>query len=217
MDVKVYNVEGKEKGTAHLSDGVFNIKPNNNAIYYSLKTELANERHGTASTRGRSEVRGSGAKPWRQKGTGRARAGRRQSPIWVGGGIVFGPKPRDYSLRLPRKIKRLSVKSILSQKLSENALKVVEDFTVETGKTKDFTSIASRLVDNDKRQRVLIIDKEPNQLNKRAGRNIPWIRYYDADLLNTKELFYATQLILTESAVQLLNEKYSNSRESERT
>jgi len=217
MDVKVYNVEGKEKGTAHLSDGVFNIKPNNNAIYYSLKTELANERHGTASTRGRSEVRGSGAKPWRQKGTGRARAGRRQSPIWVGGGIVFGPKPRDYSLRLPRKIKRLSVKSILSQKLSENALKVVEDFTVETGKTKDFTSIASRLVDNDKRQRVLIIDKEPNQLNKRAGRNIPWIRYYDADLLSTKELFYATQLILTESAVQLLNEKYSYSRESERT
>lgn len=217
MDVKMYDVEGKEKGTAHLSDEVFNIKPNNNAIYYSLRAELANERHGTASTKGRSEVKGSGAKPWRQKGTGRARAGSKRSPIWVGGGIVFGPKPRDYSLRLPRKIKRLSVKSLLSQKLSKNALKVVEDFTVESGKTRDFSNIAFRLVEDDKRQRVLIIDKGSNQLNRRAGRNIPWIRCYDADLLNTKELFFATQVILTESAVQLLNEKYSYSRESERT
>ena len=216
MDVTVYSIEGKEKGKAHLNDGVFNIKPNKNAIYYSLRAELANDRHGTASTKGRSEVHGSGRKPWRQKGTGRARAGRRQSPIWVGGGIVFGPKPRDFSLRLPKKFKRLSVKSLLTQKLSEKALKIVEDFTVETGKTKDFSSIASRLVDTDKRQRVLIIDREPNQLNKRAGKNIPWLRYYNADLLNTRDLLYATQVLLTESAVQLLNEKYSEPRKSEK-
>lgn len=209
MDVTVYNVQGKEKGTTNLSDEVFNIKPNKNAIYYSLRAELANERLGTASTKVRSEVRGSGAKPWRQKGTGRARAGSRQSPIWVGGGTTFGPKPRSYKIRLPKKIKRESVKSLLSQKMSESALKVVEDFTVESGKTRDFSAMASRLVDIDRKRRVLIIDREPNRLNKRAGRNIPWLKYYNADLLNTKDLYRATQLILTESAVQLLNEKYS--------
>jgi large subunit ribosomal protein L4 len=209
MDVTVYNVQGKEKGTTNLSDEVFNIKPNKNAIYYSLRAELANERLGTASTKVRSEVRGSGAKPWRQKGTGRARAGSRQSPIWVGGGTTFGPKPRSYKIRLPKKIKRESVKSLLSQKMSESALKVVEDFTVESGKTRDFSAMASRLVDIDRKRRVLIIDREPNRLNKRAGRNIPWLKYYNADLLNTKDLYHATQLILTESAVQLLNEKYS--------
>jgi large subunit ribosomal protein L4 len=209
MDAKLYDVEGQEKGTAHLSDEVFNIKPNKNAIYYSLKAELANERQGTASTKGRAEVRGSGSKPWRQKGTGRARAGTKQSPIWVGGGITFGPKPRDYSVRLPKKVKRLSVRSLLSLKMSEDALKIVEDFTVESGKTKDFSSIAAKLVDGDKRQRVLIIDRDPKELNRRAGQNIPWIRYFNADLLSTRELFYATQLILTESAVKLLNDKYS--------
>ncbi len=209
MDVTVYNVQGKEKGTMSLSDEVFNIKPNKNAIYYSLRAELANERLGTASTKGRSEVRGSGAKPWRQKGTGRARAGSRRSPIWTGGGAAFGPKPRSYKIQLPRKMKRESVKSLLSLKMNENTLKVVEDFTVESGKTRDFSALASRLVDIERKQRVLIIDREPNQLNKRAGRNIPWLKYHNADLLNTKDLYYATQLILTESAVQLLNEKYS--------
>jgi large subunit ribosomal protein L4 len=215
MDVKLYDVEGKEKGTASLSDEVFNVTPNKNAIYYSLRAELANARQGTASTKGRSEVRGSGAKPWRQKGTGRARAGSKQSPIWVGGGVTFGPKPRDYSVRLPRKLKKLSILSLLSLKASENAVKIVENFTVESGKTRDLLGIASRLVDEDKRQRVLFIDGEPSRLNKRAGRNIPWLRYYNADLLSTKDLFYATQLILTESAVRLLNDKYSRTRASD--
>jgi large subunit ribosomal protein L4 len=146
---------------------------------------------------------------YRQKGTGRARAGSRRSPIRVGGGVAFGPKPRSYSIRLPRKVKRLSLKSLLSHKMSEKLIKVIEDFTVDSGKTKDLSIIATRLVDKDKRKRVLIIDKEPNKLNKQAGRNIPWLKYYNADLLNTRELYYATQLLLTESAAKLLNEKYS--------
>lgn len=209
MTIKVYDIEGNEKGTESLSDDIFNIKPNKSVIYYSLRAELANERQGTASTKGRVEVRGSGAKPWRQKGTGRARAGSRQSPIWVGGGTVFGPKPRSYRVRLPKKFKRLSVKSLLSLKMNEHLLKVVENFTIESGKTKDFLLFLSKLVEDNKRIRVLIVDKEPNPLNKQAGRNIPWLKYYDADLMNTRDLFYATQLILTESAVKLLNEKYS--------
>ena len=210
MNVTVYGIDGQEKGTIELNDEVFGIKPNKSVIYYALKADLANRRQGTASTKGRSEVSGSGAKPWRQKGTGRARAGSRRSPIWVGGGTVFGPKPRDYRIKLPKKMKRLSIKSVLSLKLSNNQLKVVENFKVESGKTRDFFNIAKNLSDEDKRKRVLFIDKNPDELNKRASRNIPWIMYYDADLLNTKDLYYSTQLVITEDAVKHLNQKYSS-------
>ena len=123
---------------------------------------------------------------------------------------MFGPKPRDYGVRLMRKVRKLSIKSVLSMKAKDNVLKVMEDFSVESGKTKDFGAIAERLVEGERRRRVLIVDKELKPLNRRAGRNIPWIKYYCADLLNTRDLFYATQLILTESAVHALNEKYSS-------
>jgi large subunit ribosomal protein L4 len=209
MNTKLYDIKGKEKGTVRLNDAVFKIKPNKSAIYYALHSELANDRQGTASSKGRSEVRGSGRKPFRQKGTGRARAGTRKSPIWTGGGVAFGPKPRSYRVRLPRKMKQLSVRSILSMKNSENSLKVVEDFSIESGKTRDFYSIATSLVDEDKRRRVLFIDTDRDDMNRKAGRNIPWLNYFDAVLLNTRDLFYATQLVLTESAVKVLNEKYA--------
>jgi large subunit ribosomal protein L4 len=209
MIAKLYDIEGKEKGTIELSESVFSVKPNKSAVYYALCAELANARQGTVSTKGRSEVSGSGAKPWRQKGTGRARAGCKRSPLWRGGGTVFGPKPRDYSIRLPKKVKRLSVKSLLAMKAQADEIKVVEDFIVESGKTRDFYRIASNLVDEEKRRRVIIIDKDRNELNKRAGRNLPWIKYYDVNLLNTKDLIYATQLVITESAVKVLNEKYA--------
>lgn len=210
MNVKVYDIHGNEKGQIELNDSVFSIKPNKSVIYYALKAELSNVRQGTASTRGRSGVRGGGAKPYRQKGTGRARAGSRRSAGRVGGGITFGPKPRSYEVRLPKKLKKLSIKSLLSLKTNEDLLKIVEDFSIESGKTKDFFKIAEDLVDEKKRKRVLFIDKEPKSMNKRAGRNIRWLMYYDADLLSTRELYYATQLILTESAVKSLNEKYSS-------
>jgi len=209
MNTKLYDIKGKEKGTVRLNDAVFKIKPNKSAIYYALHSELANDRQGTASSKGRSEARGSGRKPFRQKGTGRARAGTRKSPIWTGGGVAFGPKPRSYRVRLPRKMKQLSVRSILSMKNSENSLKVVEDFSIESGKTRDFYSIATSLVDEDKRRRVLFIDTDRDDMNRKAGRNIPWLNYFDAVLLNTRDLFYATQLVLTESAVKVLNEKYA--------
>jgi large subunit ribosomal protein L4 len=209
MNTKLYDAKGNEKGTVKLNDAVFKITPNKSAIYYALRAEHANARQGTASTKGRSEVRGSGAKPYRQKGTGRARAGSRQSPIWTGGGVVFGPKPRSYRIRLPRRIKQLSIRSCLSMKAGEKLLKVVEDFNVESGKTRDFFSIASSLVEEQSRKRVLFIDADRKTMNRRAGRNISWIRYYDANLLSTRELYYASQLVLTESAVKVLNEKYA--------
>jgi large subunit ribosomal protein L4 len=209
MNTKVYDIEGKEKGTVRLNDSVFNIKPNKSAIYYALRAELANQRQGTASTKGRAEVRGGGAKPYRQKGTGRARAGTRRSPIWTGGGTTFGPKPRSYRVNLPKKMKRLSIRSLLSMKTGEQLLKVVEDFSIDSGKTKDFQKIAMSLVDEKNRSMVLFIDNDRDPLTRRAGRNIPWIHYFAANLLNTKDLYYATQLILTKSAVKLLNEKYA--------
>jgi large subunit ribosomal protein L4 len=209
MDVKLYDLEGKEKGTAFLNEAVFDIKPSKSAIYYTLRAELANKRQGTASTKGRAQVKGSGAKPWRQKGTGRARSGSKRSPIWTGGGVVFGPHPRDYGIHVPHKIKHLSVRSLLTMKRSGDKIKVVEDFTVESGKTKDFFRIATNLVDSERRRRVLLVDRDRSVENRRAGRNIPWLKYYDADLLNTRDLFYATQVVITESAVKLLNEKYA--------
>jgi large subunit ribosomal protein L4 len=208
MNTKVYDISGKEKGTVELSDSVFNITPNRSAIYYALHAELSNRRQGTASTKSRSEVSGTGRKPFRQKGTGRARAGSYQSPVRVGGGIAFGPQPRGYRISLPRKTKRLSIRSLLSMKNSEEKLKVVEDFSVDSGKTKDLHAIALKLVDADKRNRVLLVDGDRDQLTRRAGRNIPWLTYFDASLLSTRELLYASQLVLTESAVKLLNEKY---------
>ncbi len=210
MKVKIYDINGKEKGDIALADAVFNIKPNKSAIYYALRAERANMRQGTASTKGRSEVRGSGLKMYRQKGTGRARAGSRRSPVRVGGGIAFGPKPRSYRINLPKKIKKLSVRSLLSMKKIENTLKIVEDFAVESGKTGDFCRIAENLVDKNRRVRVLLIDKDRSPMNRRAGRNIPWLSYYDAALLNSRDLYYASQLILTESAVKVLNEKYTD-------
>ncbi len=209
MNIKVYDIEGKEKGTVKLNDTVFNIKPNRSAIYYALRAELANQRLGTASTKARADVRGGGAKPYRQKGTGRARAGTRRSPIWTGGGTTFGPKPRSYRIKLQRKMKRLSIRSLLSMKTGEQLLKVVEDFSIDSGKTRDFQKIALSLVDEKNRGRVLFVDNDRDPLTRRAGRNIPWIQYFEANLLNTKDLYYATQLILTKSAVKLLNEKYA--------
>ncbi|HUT66484.1 MAG TPA: 50S ribosomal protein L4 [Spirochaetota bacterium] len=209
MNVTVYDIKGKEKGDIELNDKVFGMKPNRSAIYYALKAELANSRQGTSVTKTRAEVRGSGTKLYRQKGTGRARAGSRRSPIRVGGGVAFGPRQRSYTVRLPKKIKRLSLRSLLSMKLKEETIKVVEDFTVESGKTKEFHSIAMNLVDDARRKNVLIVDGEKKESNSRAGKNIPWIKYHAADLLSSKDLYYATQLLLTEGAVKLLNEKYA--------
>src|SRR6056297_1425816 len=132
MEAKVFSVKGEEIKDIDLNDEVFNTAVNDSAIYYTINGELANRRIGTASTKNRKKVRGSNAKPWRQKGTGHARAGDKKSPIWVGGGTVFGPQPRDYHIRVPRKVKRSAMRSILSGKAQGEGLKVVEDFSIES-------------------------------------------------------------------------------------
>ena len=207
MKMKVYSIQGDPVKDITLSDEVFKREVNNDAIYYAITNELANARVGTASTKTRSEVRGSTAKPWPQKGMGRARAGRRRSPLWVGGGVVFGPRPRDYSYKVPKKLKRLAYKSILSLKTQTEKLKVVEDFTVESGKTRDLTGILEKLVDGT---RTVIVMKDDDTMLKRAGSNIPWVKTLSFNRLRAHDLFYGKNILVLETAAEKLGEFYGD-------
>jgi large subunit ribosomal protein L4 len=212
METKVYSINGKEKGTIKLDDSVFNRDVSEGSIYYAIRNELANKRVGTASSKSRGEIKGSTRKPWAQKGTGHARAGDRKSGVMVGGGVIFGPKPRDYSYTMPRKMKRTAFKSILSMKNKDGNLKVVENFTVESGKTKDIAVIMKNLVAGEKT--VLILSEEDQNL-KRAAKNIPWLRYLTYDKLNAHVLFYGKKILVQEGAVEKLNQFFTNKKEVE--
>lgn len=207
MKAKVFSKEGKELKEITLDDAVFGREVSEGSIYYAIRNELANMRVGTACTKTRAEVRGSGAKPWGQKGTGRARSGHKRSPVWVGGGTVFGPKPRDYSYAMPRKQKRAAMKSILSLKVQEEQLKVVEDFTIESGKTKDLVGILKNLVNQE---RTVIVLKDDDQMIKRAGKNIPWVRFLSYNRLRAHDLFYGKNILVLEGAAKSLNEFYGS-------
>jgi len=205
MVVDVYTVEGKVKGQIELNESIFNAKINDVLIYELIKAANANLRQGTHDTRERSDVSGGGIKPWRQKGTGRARQGSIRAPQWKGGGVVFGPHPRDYRIELPKGIKQEAYRSLLSLKFKEGAVKVVEDFAVESGKTKDIASIAKRL---NVKKGVLITDSEDTML-KRAIRNIPWFVYNNVKRLSSRDIFYSQTVIITESAAKIINSKYA--------
>lgn len=212
MDKKVYSIQGKEVKTVALSDDVFAHEISEGSIYNAIKNELANIRVGTASTKTRSEVHGAKTKPWRQKGTGRARSGRKQSPVWVGGGIAFGPRPRDYSYVLPRKVKQLAMKSILSLKASTDGFKVVENFTVSTGKTKDLVQILKTLVPSEEKTVLILKDDDANL--KRAARNISWVRFLTYNRLRAHDLFYTKNLVVMEEAAQNLGSFYAGKSEA---
>lgn len=207
MQKPVFSTQGEEIKTIELADSVFARDVSDGAIYHAIRNELANKRVGTAKTKSRGEVRGSHSKPWRQKGTGRARAGRRRSPVWVGGGNAFGPQPRDYSYTLPRKMKRLAMKSILSMKASNDALKVVEDFTIETGKTKDLARILANLVPS---KRTVVILPDDDAMIRRAGANIPWLSFLAYNRLRAHDLFYGDHVLVLESAATKLGEFYGD-------
>jgi len=206
MNCKVYSKEGKEIRTIALNDNVFGLPVNEDLIWYAINTELANKRQGNASTKGRAEVHGSNAKPYAQKGTGRARRGDKKSPVLVGGGVIFGPKPRDFSYSIPKKAKRLALKTILSLKAQSDTLKIVEDFSVESGKTKDL----AKLLDNfEPGLRTVIILKDDDPKIKRAAANIPWVKYLSYNRLEAHELFYGRQVLMLETAAKNLNDFYN--------
>jgi large subunit ribosomal protein L4 len=210
MEGKVFSVQGKELRTIELSDAVFGLPVNEDVIWYAINNELANARVGTADTKTRKEVHGTNRRPYSQKGTGRARQGDVKSPLYVGGGIVFGPHPRDYSYAMPRKAKRLAMKSILSMKAQNDTLKIVEDFTVDSGKTSDMFTVLKGIIPQDKTQRTVVILKDDDGLVKRAGRNIPWLHFLSYNRLRAHDLFYGRTVIMMESAVKNLNEFYAD-------
>lgn len=213
MEKKVYSTDGKELRTISLDDKVFGLPVNEDVIYYAINNELANMRVGTACTKGRAEVHGSNAKPYKQKGTGNARRGDKKSPINVGGGTIFGPKPRDFNYSIPKKAKRLAMKSILSLQAQSDRLTVVEDFTIESGKTKDLVKILSNFA---KGERTVIILKDDDAKIKQAGRNIPYLSFLSYNRLRAHDLFYGRKVILLEGAAKNLSDFYAdNAKEAE--
>ncbi|HVO38113.1 MAG TPA: 50S ribosomal protein L4 [Spirochaetia bacterium] len=205
MKTQVYGLDGKAVREIELADSVWNRDVSEGSIYHAIRNELANRRVGTAKIKDRGEVQGSGKKPWKQKGTGRARAGHKRSPVWVGGGKIFGPRPRDYSYTIPRKVKRLAMISILSLKTREERLKVVTDFTVESGKTKDLVTALRNLA---AKERTVVVLKDDDAMIRRAGRNVPWLSFLSFNRLAAKDLFYCQKLLVLETAATKLNDFY---------
>ncbi len=208
MEAKVYSVNGKEIRSIELNPDVFGIEVSNGSIYHAVNNELANRRVGTACTKTRAEVNYSNTKPFKQKGTGNARRGDKKSPIMVGGGTIFGPKPRDYSYTLPKKVKRLAMKSLLSLSVEEERLVLVEDFTSEDGKTKTLAGILKNFVEDGKR--TVLIMKDDDAMLRRAAKNIPYLHVLSYDKLSAKELLYGRKVIMLETAAKNLNEFYGD-------
>ena len=211
MEKKVYSIDGKELRTINLDDKVFGLPINEDVIYYAITNELANKRVGTACTKTRSEVHGSNAKPYKQKGTGNARRGDKKSPLCVGGGTIFGPKPRDFGFQLPKKVKRLAMKSILSLQAQSDRLTVVEDFTVESGKTKDLVKILNNFT---KGERTVILLKDDDSMIKRAGKNLPNVYFLSYNRLRAHDLFYGRKVIMLETAAKNLSDFYADEKEA---
>ena len=208
MEAKVFSTNGKEIKTIELSADVFGIEVSDGSIYHAVNNELANRRVGTACTKTRAEVNYSNTKPFKQKGTGNARRGDKKSPVMVGGGTIFGPKPRDYSYTLPKKVKRLAMRSLLSLSVQEERLVVVEDFTSENGKTKELVGILKNFVEDGKR--TVLIMKNDDAMLRRAARNIPYLHVLAYDKLSAKELLYGKKVVMLETASKNLNEFYGD-------
>ncbi len=209
MKIDVLKTDGSSTGRQiELSDEIFGIEPNSNAIYLSVKSYLANQRQGTSKAKERSEVRGGGKKPWKQKGRGGARAGTSRSPLWVGGGTIFGPRPRDYRQDLPKKLRRLARKSALSSKLKDEQLKVVEDFNFEKPKTKEFINILNSL--DIKGKKVLILTNGNLGSVYKAGRNIPKVKILEADKASTYDILNNQILLLQEGAVESITKTFES-------
>ncbi|MDR3342235.1 MAG: 50S ribosomal protein L4 [Treponema sp.] len=211
MNRTVYSVDGKELRSIELDDAVFGLPVNEDVIWYAINNELANKRLGTASTKDRGEIHGSNAKPYKQKGTGRARRGDKKSPVLSGGGTMFGPKPRDFSYSMPKKAKRLALKSILSLKVQSDTLKIIEDFSIESGKTKELAGLLQKFGADE---RTVVVLKDDDRMVKRAGANIPWLSFLSYNRLRAHDLFYGRRVIMLETAAKNLNAFYGVEEEA---
>ncbi|MND91333.1 50S ribosomal protein L4 [compost metagenome] len=201
--VALFNVSGSQVGEVELNDAVFGIEPNTHVLHEAVVMQRASLRFGTHKVKGRSEVRGGGRKPWKQKGTGRARQGSIRSPQWVGGGVVFGPTPRSYSYKLPKKVRRLAIKSALSSKVIDQDIIVLDALTLNAPKTKEFAAILNNLkVD----RKALVVAPSYDDNVALSARNIPGVKFVAADGINVLDVLTHDKLIITKEAVQKVEE-----------
>ena len=203
--VKIYNMLGKEAGEMELSADVFGIEPNAAVLHSAVVNYLANQRQGTQSTKTRTEVSGGGRKPWRQKGTGHARQGSIRAPQWTHGGIALGPKPRSYNYVLPKKMRRLALKSALSSKVADGALLVLDELKLDEIKTK---TVAAMLTALNADRKVLLVLPEKNDVAVKSARNIPGVKTALVNTINTYDILNADKLIVVKDAVAKIEEVY---------
>jgi len=204
--VAVYNVAGQQVGDIELSDAIFGITPNSHVVHEAVVMQLASLRRGTHDVKGRSEVRGGGRKPWRQKGTGRARQGSIRAPQWVGGGTVFGPTPRSYAYKLPKKVRRLALKSALSSKVNANEIIVLDALTFDAPKTKDVVKLLTNLKIEKK---ALIVAGDENGTISLSARNIPGVKVVEATGINVLDIVHHDALVITKDALAKVEEVFA--------
>ncbi|MFY9174073.1 MAG: 50S ribosomal protein L4 [Peptococcia bacterium] len=201
--VSIYNMEGKEVGEIELNEAVFGIEPNEAVVHEAVVMQLASMRRGTQSALTRAEVRGGGKKPWRQKGTGRARAGTIRSPLWRSGGIIFAPKPRSYAYSIPRKKRRLAIKSVLSAKVNSGDLIVLDDLSFSKPKTKDMVNVLANL---NVGKKALVVTASTDGFVQESARNIPGVKPVVAESINVYDVLNHDKLIITKEAIAMVEE-----------
>ena len=204
-NVSVYNMEGKEVGTLELNDAVFGVEVNEHLVHLAVVAQLANKRQGTQKAKTRSEVSGGGRKPWRQKGTGHARQGSTRSPQWKGGGIVFAPTPRDYTIRLNKKEKRAALKSALTSRVQDNKFIVVDEFKFDEIKTKKFQNV----MDNLKVSKALVVLADNDQNTVLSARNIADVKTSQVGSINVYDILKYNTVVATKAAVASIEEVYA--------
>ena len=201
--VALFKQDGNQNGEVQLNEAIFGIEPNNNVVFDAVIMQRASLRQGTHAVKNRSAVRGGGKKPWRQKGTGRARQGSIRSPQWVGGGVVFGPTSRSYSYHLPKKVTRLAVKSVLSEKVSEDNFVVVDSINFDAPKTKEFANLLKNL---DAATKTLVVLEDINDNVARSAKNIPNVQVISAKGVNTLDVLNAKKVVITKAALSQVEE-----------
>jgi large subunit ribosomal protein L4 len=200
--VDVFNLDSEVTGQLELSDAIFGVTVKSHVLHEVVIYQLAKRRAGTAKAKGRSEIRGGGKKPWRQKGTGRARAGTSRSPIWRGGGTIHGPQPRDYKMRIPKKVRRLALKMALSQKVLDDGFKVIDQLKLDRIRTKDFVD----LLDRFELGKTLVVLPEPDEIIEKSARNIPNVKVLRSEGLNVYDLLNHQAVILSRECVGRIEE-----------
>jgi len=205
LKVDVYNMNGEIVGQTELNENIFNIEVNRDAMYTVVKNQLANKRQGTQSAKTRAEVSGGGAKPWRQKGTGRARQGSTRAPQWIKGGVVFAPKPRDHSYTVPKKVRRLALKSALTSKQLNDGIVVLDEIVFEDFKTSRFTKM---LKDLNVEGTALLVLTSPDQKVEKSSRNVPGIKTSLVNTINTYDILKYKKFIITRDALEKVGEVY---------